>query len=176
MKKNKFTIVVLLVSFLITGVQPAMAAKAPAKKIPDNRIIIKKIGVEAPLVESKNSKTALLKGMWRVPTTSQPDKGGNTVITGHRWYKKPPNKATFYNLDKLKKNDEITVVWYGVKYNYRVSEIKIVDPYAVSIMDPTKDKTLTLFTCTPLYSTKSRLVVIAKPVKTAIGKPPILLK
>lgn len=146
------------------------AAKPAPKKIPDNRIIIKKIGVEAPLVETKDWKSALRKGMWRVQTTSQPDKGGNTVITGHRWLYKPPHKRTFYNLDKLKKGDLVTVVWYGVKYDYKVTETKVVKPTEVSILEQTKKPRLTLFTCTPLYSTKYRLVVIAEPISKPVIK------
>ena len=49
-----------------------------------NRVIITKIGVNAPIVESKSAEYGLSKGSWRIPESSTPDKGGNTVITGHR--------------------------------------------------------------------------------------------
>jgi sortase (surface protein transpeptidase) len=39
---------------------------------------------------------------------------------------------------------------------------KVVDPTGVSVIAPTKDKTLTLTTCNPRYSAKTRLVIVAK--------------
>jgi LPXTG-site transpeptidase (sortase) family protein len=42
-------------------------------------------------------------------------------------------------------------------------ESKIVDPSAVEIEAPTTQKQLTLYTCTPIWTAKERLVIIAKP-------------
>jgi sortase (surface protein transpeptidase) len=81
-----------------------------------NRLIISKIGVNAPIVESKNADYGLSRGAWRVPETSTPDKGGNTVITGHRFKYLPPNNLTFYLLDKMEPQDIITVLWQDKEY------------------------------------------------------------
>jgi LPXTG-site transpeptidase (sortase) family protein len=127
-----------------------------------NRLIIQKIGVNAPIVESKSSEYGLSKGSWLVPDTSTPDKGGNTVITGHRFKYLPPNNLTFYLLDKLAPGDIISVIWHESDYYYRVRETKIVDDSELAIQAPSKKPILTLFTCHPIYSTEQRLVVAAE--------------
>jgi len=128
--------------------------------ISQNRIIISKIGVNAPIIESKSPEYGLSKGSWLVPETSTPDKGGNTVITGHRFKYLPPNNLTFYLFHKLEIEDKASVVWEDKIYNYSIKEIKIVPATELSIMNPTDEPIITLFTCDPIYSTKNRLVVI----------------
>jgi LPXTG-site transpeptidase (sortase) family protein len=127
-----------------------------------NRLIIPKIGVNAPIIESSNEQYGLSLGSWHVPESSSPDRGGNTVLTGHRFKYLPPNNVTFYLFHKLKKGDIVTVLWREKDYVYEIEETKIVPASELSIMDQTKEATLTMFTCDPIYSTKNRLVVIAK--------------
>lgn len=124
----------------------------------ENLLIIPKIGVNIPIVEG-TGESALNRGAWRLPETSTPDQGSNTVITGHRWLYRPPSDKTFYLLDKLEVGDSFTIYWNDVKYDYRVSSISIVEPTQVSVLNPTKDPIVTLITCTPLFSTSKRLIV-----------------
>ncbi len=138
--------------------------KEAEKKDLGNMIIIDKIGVASPIIESKNSNYALSRGAWRVPEGSTPDQGGNTIITGHRFKYLPPNNLTFYLLDKLEKDDIIFIVWQGKNYQYKVKETKIVPPTDISILKPTNEPILTLYTCDPIYSQKNRLVVISELV------------
>jgi len=136
------------------------------KRIPeDNRLVIPKIGVDVAVVEGKNEEAALLKGAWRNPKTSDPAKGGNTVISGHRFRFRPPNNTTFYLLDKLSVGDPFLIYWQGVEYDYIVTETKIVAPTTLEILNNTADPQVSLFTCTPLFTTKQRLVVIGQPLK-----------
>lgn len=130
-----------------------------------NRVIISKIGVNAPIVESTSEQYGLSKGAWRMPQSSTPDKGGNTVITGHRFKYLPPNNLTFYLFHKLVKGDVISVVWQKKNYYYKIKEIKIVKPTDLSILAPTNTPTLTLFTCDPIYSTENRLVIISELIE-----------
>lgn len=127
-----------------------------------NYLIIPKIGVDIPIIDSDNSDLALSRGAWRMPETSTPDKGGNTVIAGHRFKYLPPNNLTFYLLDKLAKGDKMTIIWSGKTYNYKVAETKIVSPDEISVLDPTQETTLTLITCDPIFSEENRLVVIGE--------------
>jgi sortase A len=85
------------------------------------------------------------------------------VIAGHRWKYLPPNNTTFYLLDKVKIGDTLSVTWQNKKYVYIVKDIKIVDSNDTTLLQPTKTPTLTVYTCTPIYSTKHRLVLIAEP-------------
>lgn len=126
------------------------------------RLIIEKIGVDAKIVEGDNARQALNQGIWRMPIGSTPDRGGNTIITAHRYKFLPPNTNTFYLLDKLAIGDRIDVQWQGKQFTYQVKQIKIVTPQAVEILANTKEPQLTLFTCTPLFTSTNRLVVIAE--------------
>jgi LPXTG-site transpeptidase (sortase) family protein len=133
--------------------------------VSDNRLIIPKISVNAPIVESRSADYGLAKGAWRLPDTSTPPQGGNTVITGHRFKYLPPNNLTFYLFHKLEAGDIVSVLWEGEEYYYSIKETKVVEPTQVSITDPTREPRLTLFTCHPIYSQKQRLVVVAEPVE-----------
>jgi sortase A len=133
--------------------------------ISPNRIIIKKIGVNAPIVETKNSEYGLSLGSWHVPESSTPDKGGNTVITGHRFKYLPPNNLTFYLFHKLEKDDIVSVIWKDQTYYYKITQIKKVPSSDFSILAPSDKPILTMFTCDPIYSTENRLVVIADKIE-----------
>ena len=114
------------------------------------------------IVESNDANYGLSKGSWRVPNSSTPDKGGNTVITGHRFKYLPPNNLTFYHFDKLEEGDIFSIIWEKKYYYYRIKEVKIVSKTELSILEPTKEPIVTLFTCHPIYSTEKRLVIIGK--------------
>ena len=126
-----------------------------------NRLIIAKIGVNAPIVESPSAEVGLNRGAWRMPDSSTPDKGGNTVITGHRFKYLPPNNLTFYLFDKLAAGDIVLAKWEGKDYYYRIRETKVVPATEMSVLNQTKEPILTMFTCDPIYSTENRLVVVA---------------
>lgn len=136
---------------------------APLQGLPtENTLVIPQIGVDGSVVEGA-SIDVLKSGFWHRPNTSTPEKGGNTVIIGHRFlYKTGPK--TFYGLDKLNEGDEFALFWEGKEYIYRVFEKKLIEPTEVSIEANTEEPMLTLYTCTPLWTAKQRLVVRAKPL------------
>jgi len=119
--------------------------------------------LDQPVLEGPVSRqySTLNKGIWRWPNGSTPDKGGNTVLIGHRFTYTNPRGA-FYFLNKVKMGDEIGVFWNNREYLYRVASISVVSPTDTAIEDNTSDTRLTLFTCTPLWLPKDRLVVVAK--------------
>ncbi|HSX00178.1 MAG TPA: class E sortase [Patescibacteria group bacterium] len=134
----------------------------PADKVSatprDNRLIIPAMLLDTPINEG-STMSALRTGPWRRPNTSTPG-GGNTVIVGHRFTYSDPRGA-FYYLNKVHVGDEIGIFWHGRRFIYRVSATKVVPPNEVAIESPTKDIRLTLYTCTPLWLPKNRLVVTA---------------
>lgn len=137
--------------------------KNGSKPIPqDNRLVIPQMGLDATVNEGKYANT-LKHGLWRRPNTSTPDKGGNTVIVGHRFTYNDP--AIFYHLDKVKEGDKFALFWQGKEYLYRVNEVRIVNPNQIEIEENTNEPTLTLYTCTPIWTAKQRLVLIATPIK-----------
>lgn len=160
---------------ILTNVRQALNVPLPAAKRVkarvinqtrpiDNQLVIPKIGVDLPIVEGTNSDDALWKGAWRIPGSSTPPDGGNTVLSGHRFRYRPPSNLTLYLLDQVKKNDVMIVYWKGKEYDYRVSETKIVPRDNTDIAEPTLTDQLTVFTCHPLFSTKERLVVIGERI------------
>lgn len=133
----------------------------PAELIPaDNRLVIPAIGLDEAIKEG-NSLAAADSGVWRLPHSSQPADGSNTVLAGHRFSYSPSVARPFYNLDKVNQGDEIVVFWQKQLYRYRVIQKLVVTPEQTSIEAPTIDNRLTLYTCTPLWTSQNRLVIIA---------------
>ncbi len=128
----------------------------------DDRLVIPKIGVDVTIVPGQDER-ALEKGIWHIPNTSSPDRGGNTVLSGHR-FRYLAGPKTLYLLDQMEIGDVIIVYWKGIEYDYKVVARRIVNPDAVEILDPTPEPQLTIFTCTPVFSTRQRLVLFAKPM------------
>lgn len=129
----------------------------PAPK--DNRLVIPSIGVDMPILEGPTQSVLDRGGIWHLPNTSNPVNGSNMVLSGHRWMYLPPSSRTLYLLDKVAIGQPVIVYWQGQEYDYRVYQQQIVDPTQVSILGPTTTPRLTIFTCTPLFSTKHRLVL-----------------
>jgi LPXTG-site transpeptidase (sortase) family protein len=130
------------------------------KPVPlDNRIIIPRIGVDIPILEGPTQSVLDRGGIWHIPNTSNPTAGGNFVLSGHRWQYLPPSSTTLYLLDKVQDQDPIIIYWEGQEYDYRVTGREIVSPDKIEIQAPTDGPRLTIYTCTPLYSTKYRLVL-----------------
>lgn len=130
----------------------------------DNRLVIPKLALNEHIYEG-TSPYLVNKGPWALPKSSTPPKAGNTVIVGHRFTYDGP--ATFYSLDKVATGDNIVIYWQGKEYDYRVAAIKVVSATAVEVESPTNSPQLTVYTCTPLWSAKDRLVIIAKPIEVA---------
>ena len=89
--------------------------------------------------------------------------GGNVIITGHSWY--PGNgefSKIFFNLDKLKIGDKITVKYKNKEYVYVVEKRSIVMTADEKLLANTKESYLTLYTCYPKYTSDKRLVYTAK--------------
>mgnify|MGYP001569354740 FL=1 len=135
-------------------------------QVSGNRLIIPSITVDMPIVEGQDAKGALRSGAWRLPLPNNPQPGvdgQNVVLAGHRWYRTSgPN--TLFRLNAVDVGDIVEVHWEGSAYRYQVATISVVDPKQVDILESRGKTTLTIFTCTPLFSTKQRLVVVATPV------------
>lgn len=129
------------------------------KKIPsDNRIVIPAINVDAQVLEGNDVSILNYGQAWRRPFTSSPDKGGNTVIVGHRYFGR--GKNTFYHLNKLKKGQEIIVFWEGQEYVYKINSVFETSPEDIHVEDNTLQSILTIYTCSGL-SAEKRLIVKA---------------
>jgi LPXTG-site transpeptidase (sortase) family protein len=126
---------------------------------PSNSLIIPRIGLNQAMHEGQSAAT-LRQGLWRRPASSTPDKGSNTVIVGHRLTYTNPRGA-LYHLDKLRPGDEIGIRYKDRRYLYKVTETRVVAATATEVEAPSKMPLLTIYTCTPLWLPKDRLVVVA---------------
>jgi LPXTG-site transpeptidase (sortase) family protein len=140
-----------------TGAKDSVATNFPA----ENRVVIPALALNEKILEGTDVST-VNSGVWRRPLSSTPDLESNTVLVGHRFTYNAA--AVFYSLDKLHEGDKFAVYWKKAEYLYEVVSVKIVEPSAIEIEAPSAEPTLTLYTCTPVWTAKNRLVVVAKLV------------
>lgn len=119
-------------------------------------LIIPKINVNVAVGEGVEMD--LLKyAVGHFKETAKPGEKGNCVLAGHRNF---THAEFFKNLDQLNKDDDIIIRTKSYEYTYKVTEKLIVDPDKVEVLNPTKDSTITLVTCT--IGAKQRLIVKGK--------------
>lgn len=136
------------------------------KPVPsDNRIVIPSALIDQPILEGGGLWVVDGGGSWRKNiNTSSPLETGNTVIIAHRFTYSRPTDG-FYYLDKVRVGDKLALYWEGTELLYEVTETKTVPETAIEIEQNTTNRTLTLYTCTPVLTAENRLVVIAKPME-----------
>ena len=138
------------------------------------RLIIPKLNVDVPVrfgVPLSDVMAAMNDGVahYRIAGASAyPGEVGNFVITGHSAgdvYSSNRYKYIFSGLERLEDGDLIYVNYNSVRYTYRVIKKQIVDPSNVAalVMDTNKPL-LTLVTCTPLGTSRNRLLVTAEQI------------
>lgn len=147
-------------------VQPKSGTKAPAAPSV-NSVVVPSMLLNTPILTGTiaNEYKTLDKGVWIWPKGSTPDKGGNTILIGHRFTYTNP-RGIFYELNQVKVGDPIAVFWNGTEYLYTVSTVSVVSPSDVAILNPTQQAEVTLYTCTPTWNPINRLVVVANLTST----------
>ena len=119
---------------------------------------IPSIESESPVREGV-SGGILADSLGHEPGTAMVGEPGNCVIAGHRNY----TFGQFFNrLNEVKIGDNIYVDTATETYSYVVTDIKVVEPEDLSVLESTVTETLTLYTCTPLYLATHRLVIVAE--------------
>ncbi len=144
---------------------------------------IETLNIEGEILQGESS-LRMNDGFWHFPTSVFPGERGNVVVIGHRFLHLPPRKDTFFNLEDIKIGERIIIsqtekpkiteekIKEGNEeeenskqtnsLTYIVVEIKEIEPNDVSVIQEEQDYRLTLITCTPLWTSEKRLVVIAK--------------
>ncbi len=131
-----------------------------------NQLIIPGMQLDQQIYEGTDTYAELAKGVWHWPGSSSPDKGSNTVLLGHRFTYTNP-RGVFYFLNTVKVGDEIGIIWNNATYTYVVDTIKVVPPTQTDILAPADKPTLTIYTCTPTWWPKDRLVIVSHLEKTS---------
>ena len=140
----------------------------------DPRLIIPKLNVDVPIrfnVALSDVMAAMNNGVahYRIPGASAyPGQVGNFIITGHSAgdvYSSNPYKYIFSGLERLEDGDLIYVNYESTRYTYRVIKKEVVEPSNVASLVVQTDKPLlTLVTCTPLGTSRYRLLVTAEQI------------
>lgn len=146
---------------------------------PTNRLIIWKINLDVPIVDSKYKKESdftqwnfdeeLENWVVKYPTTPLPWKMWNTLIFGHtsqEWREKNPYWTVFSKIPNLDFWDEITVIWWWKLYKYKVIEKTIVSPKNVDTQYKKYQNWdfLTLMWCYPIWRTDKRMMITAERI------------
>ncbi|MBP7018180.1 sortase [Candidatus Saccharibacteria bacterium] len=156
--------------FLTQAPKLTFLSKTPELKqaeVGDNRIIIPSAKIDIGIFEG--GEEALDKGAWhRYPERGNPVRGGNFIVSAHRFGLGATPKETrinsaFYNIEQLSEGDKIVIHWDGKSYEYEVTKKFQVDPDAVEVEDPREDHVLTMYSCTLGGRYDGRIVVEAKP-------------
>jgi sortase A len=105
------------------------------------RIEVPRINLSAVAREGVDVRT-LRGAVGHIPGTALPGQNGNAGFAAHR--------DTFFRpLRGVRKGDDVLVTTADGVYRYSVTSTRVVSPANVSVLDPTRDKTLTLVTCYP---------------------------
>lgn len=139
-------------------VQPLPAlilpTRAPGRP---SRMVIAKLGVDAPVVEGDGPEQ-LKMGIGHRVGTANPGERGNMVVAGHN----DVYGELFRDLDRLDAGDEV-VVYSGLEsFTYVVRQKRIVEPSDLSALQPSPVPILTLVSCYPYLVDTHRIVVVAE--------------
>lgn len=145
---------------------PPTPSEAPPQSPPvdTNRLVIPSIGLNDEILQGSSVAT-VDRGLWLRPRSEQPGSGGNSVIVGHRYSYNASVAHPFYSLDDVSVGEPMYVVWSGTLHTFVVREKKVVPPNDLTVEAPSQEARLTLYTCTPLWTSKNRLVIVASPVQ-----------
>ena len=160
----------------ITAIDPTVSASIHDKPT----LMIPKLNVEVPVVfGSKNDLNSMANAMsngvahFSIPGASaKPGEVGNFAISGHsagNIYQQSDYKFIFSGLTRMGTGDLIYMDYNNQRYTYRVTGTRIVDPSnskslrEIASNNPGKPM-ITLITCTPLGTSKYRLLVYGEQI------------
>lgn len=134
-------------------------------------IVIPKLGINAKVIKNVNPydakiyQSALTKGVAHAEGTALPGEDGNIFIFSHsseNFYEAVRYNSIFYLLPKLELGDTITLYYNNNRFDYHVSEKKVVDPGDIKYLNANSGKPqLTLMTCYPPGTNLKRFIVVA---------------
>jgi sortase A len=104
---------------------------------------IPRIGVETAVLEGTDDWT-LNRAVGHIADTAKPGDAGNIGIAGHR-------DGFFRALKDVRVGDRLEVSLSRRLDIYRIERTWIVGPDDVSVLDPTREASVTLVTCYPFY-------------------------
>lgn len=95
------------------------------------------------------------KGVSYLASSPPPGEKGNSIFSGHNW------QNLLGNLTHAKPGDKIQILFENNSVKtFIVQKTSVVSPDQTSVLDPSEDRRITLYTCTGLFDSK-RFVVTA---------------
>lgn len=144
---------------------------------PEPRLIIPKLNIDVPVafnISTNEVDAAMNHGVaqFSIPgANALPGQVGNLVISGHSAgdiYSSNPYKFIFSGLERLNVGDLIYINYESVRYTYQMTKSEVVEPTDVAALIYTTNKPmLTLITCTPLGTSRFRLLISAEQISPA---------
>jgi len=143
-----------------TFAAPRQIAAVQPGSDPATRLVIPKIEVDAPVVQ-----TPPVGGVWQVAdwsvghlsTTPNPGVAGNGAFAAHDDIK----GEIFKRIGELAPGDKILMYTRHSLVTYEVTRQLTVDPSNISPLNPTTQPTITLISCAPYWVDTQRLIVQA---------------
>ncbi len=178
---NKFIGLVLVVLALLLVMYKIPSPPTPVEKKAEKSPIV----INSKLLESKPSESLpvrvvipthnidlsvtpskIVNGYWELSETTAsyglgsgtPGTASNTVIFAHA------REGLFYNLKDVKVGDSLYVFTKDKWYRYKVNNVTQVFPNDIKVIQPTKNETITLYTCSG-FNDEKRLIVTATAQK-----------
>ena len=139
--------------------KPVFNLVIPAIKL--DQIVVEGVGVEelrkgpGHYPECRSGFTKPLCTEWQ---EVWPGQRGRVIVSGHR----TTYGAPFWDLDKLRKGDEIITKTEWGRFTYVVTDKDVVKPDSLAIAVPSERPEIVLTTCNPKFSAAQRLVVFAQ--------------
>lgn len=137
---------------------PVPVASAP--RLPPERIVIPKIGVDWPVVLGDNDHLPRFRGVGWLMGSGFPGVPGNMVLFGHLG----GPYGTFMRLQELQPGDEFSVFTQAGEQRYRVRSSYETTPDDVGVLAPTSYASATLITCSgpwdPVAQTNERRLIV----------------
>ena len=118
---------------------------------------IPRINLEVAVLHG-TTELALNRGVGHIAGTPLPGEGGNIGIAGHR-------DGYFRGLKDVVVGDLIEMETLTASQDYTITELLLVDPPDVWVLEPTENPSITLVTCYPFYyagSAPQRYIVRAE--------------
>ena len=147
-------------------------------------LMIPKLNVEVPVTfgaksDVKSMAAAMMNGVahFSIPGASAvPGEIGNFAVSGHsagNVYETTQYKFIFSGLTRLTNGDLIYMDYNGTRYSYRVTGTNTVDPSDSAALrrianDNPGKPMITLITCTPLGTSKYRLLVYGEQIHPSV--------
>jgi len=148
-----------------------ISSPVPLAPDPNFSLVIPKIQAQAKIFANVDASKpsvylpVLKKGVAHARGTVFPGMQGTIFLFAHST-NSPWNivryNAVFYLLRELEEGDEVIIFFGGKRFNYRVTEKKVVPPTQTSFFKQKEEELLVLQTCHPPGTTREALLVFAK--------------